>query len=54
MKNVWPNKGKGAGVLNGIAKDLNVVDDIEIRRLGWTRHILGMGIKGSPQKKDSQ
>jgi hypothetical protein len=28
-------KGKGAGVLNGIDKDLNVVDDIEIKtRMG--------------------
>jgi len=44
-------KGKGAGVLNGIDKDLNVVDDIEIKRLGWASHILGMDDERFPQKK---
>ena len=33
-------RGKGAGVLNGIDKGLNEVDDTEIRRLGWACHIL--------------
>lgn len=50
-----PIQGKGAGELNGMAKGLNVGDNIEIRRLEWERHILGLGVKGTPppRKKDS-
>jgi hypothetical protein len=33
-------KGKSAGSLDGIAKDLNIVDDVEIRRLFWVLHII--------------
>jgi hypothetical protein len=34
-------KGNGAGSLDGITIDLNIVDDIENRRLGWG-NIIGM------------
>jgi len=49
-------KGKCVGVLSGIDKSLNVVDDTEIRRLGWARHILGMEDERipPPAKKVSQ
>ena len=47
-----PIQGKGAGVLNGMAKGLNVGDNIEIRRLEWERHILGLGVKGTPPPRE--
>jgi hypothetical protein len=44
----------GAGSLDGITIDLNIVDDIENRRLGWGRHGIGMEderITPPPKKK---
>ena len=41
-------------MLNGIDRGLNVVDDIEIRRLGWACHILRVEGERKPSgKKDS-
>ena len=37
--------------MNGIAKGLNDVDDIEIRRLGWAWHILRMEDEKIPPGK---
>jgi len=38
-------------VLNGIDRGLNVVDGIEIRRLGWACHILRMEDERIPPRK---
>ena len=42
-------------MLNGIDRVLNVVDDIEIRRVGWACHILRVeGERIHLGKRDSQ
>jgi hypothetical protein len=40
------------GKIRSLYKDLNIIDDIKIRRLGWMGHIIKMEEEGIP-KKDS-
>jgi hypothetical protein len=44
-------KGKGADAMDGIAKDLHIVGDIEIRIRGWARHIIVTEEERIPLKK---
>jgi hypothetical protein len=49
-------KIKDAGALGwnseiyNLCRDLNIVDDIKIRGLGWAGHIVRCEMKGSPKK----
>ena len=53
--NVRPSaRERGAGALDGVAKfslykDLNIVDDVQIRRLGWAGHIVRMEDERIPE-----
>jgi hypothetical protein len=53
IKGSWRPRWNTA--MHNLYKDINIVDDIKIRRLGWAGHIIRMEDESipPPQKKDS-
>ena len=47
-KGYW--RPKCNGMIHSLYKDLNIIDDIEIRRLGWAGHIIKMEEERIPKK----